>query len=623
MCGIAGIWNPRRTSGDTLRRMLDAQTHRGPDDTGQFFDDHVALGHRRLSILDPSPLGRQPMAAMGGQVQLVFNGEIYNFRPLRDQLKAAGHPFRSNTDSEVLLRGYLQWGQALVDRLVGDFALAIYDARRPSLWLARDRFGVKPLYYAHTGEQLLFASEVRALMQSGLIVPHLNEARLPEFLALQSVAPPATLMRDVHMLPPGSTMHITPDELTTRTYWDLAEHAAEPLYESTETIRREINRRLYRAVERQMVSDVPLGAFLSGGIDSTAVVGMMSQVVDKPIQTIAVSFDEAGYDDGYFARLAADAFQTDHHEVRLKDAELQELAEAALAAQDHPSADGINTYIVSRAARSAGLTVALSGLGGDELFAGYSNFARLARLSKLRRLWRCIPETARGELAALLDQPRRSIRAQKIAALLRVDGSIAQTYPVVRRVLSDSQINALLRTNTPAYLPVVDRLEDAFWGRPSMPELSKISCAEATSYMHDILLRDTDQMSMAHSLEVRVPLLDHELAEYVVRAPDRAKQPRHAPKQLLVEALDGLLPEPIVHRPKQGFQMPFDRWLKGPLRPTCEANLSRVGALQAFDAATIEQLWADFLAGRSSVSWSRVWLLNCLGSWIKHTLEAI
>ncbi|WP_246099098.1 asparagine synthase (glutamine-hydrolyzing) [Persicimonas caeni] len=601
--------------------MIGALAHRGPDDRGVFSDEQVVLGHRRLSILDPSPLGHQPMAAADGRVQVVFNGEIYNFHELRDQLGGAGHTFRSDSDTEVLLYGFLEWGEALIERLVGDFAFAIYDGREQALLLARDRFGVKPLYYARLGDQLVFASEVRAILRSGRVAAQLDEARLPEFLSLQSVAPPATLVEGVRMLEPGATMRVDAGGVCIRKFWDLAEHAAEPLAGDPATMRREVQRRLYRAVERQMVSDVPLGAFLSGGIDSSAVVGMMSRLVERPIQTIAVAFDDAGFDDGHFARIAADAFGTDHVEVKLTDDELYEHAHAALGAQDHPSADGINTYIVSQAARRRGLKVALSGLGGDELFAGYSNFARLERLGRFQSGLAAVPAPLRHAVATVCDGPTRPIAAQKIAELLRSDGSIAEAYPVVRRVLSRAQLGELLHEPGDETLGVTRRLRQAFFARPNMPTLSQVSYAEATSYMHDILLRDTDQMSMAHSLEVRVPLLDHELAEYVVRIPDAVKRPKMAPKQLMVDALDGLLPDEIVHRPKQGFRMPFERWLKGPLRDTCRTNLQRVAAIPSFREHAIATLWEDFLAGKASVSWSRVWLLNCLGSWIANVLE--
>ena len=385
---------------------------------------------------------------------------------------------------------------------------------------------------------------------------------------------------------------------------------------------RGLRERLESAVEQRMVADVPLGAFLSGGVDSSTVVGLMSEASAAPVRTFTVVFNDAGYDDAPYARLAAQRFGTDHQEIRLSDDDLVERVPAAVAAQDHPSADGINTWIVSQAAKQAGLTVSLSGLGGDELFGGYPSFRRLTVLRKVRQLMHLLPRPARNALGIPLQAVRISVALEKIAELLRTDGSVPEAYPVLRRLFGPHQADELLAfgtTRRPEHeCPYSDHLYRAFDEHPCTPLLARVTYAEMTCYMQDVLLRDTDQMSMAHSLEVRVPFLDKELVEYALALPEDARRPSSPPKRYLVEAVKDLLPEPVAYRPKSGFAMPFDRWMREPLRAFCEQGLEAVAAHPGFRGEAVWEVWRKFLAGNRRLPWSRPWLLVALGHWLER-----
>lgn len=644
MCGIAGgvFWDGRIAPHEAeraVRTMVDALTHRGPDGQGVFTSttthpvpgSFAVLGHTRLAILDVSPAGAQPMG--GGDPQrptITYNGEAYNFLELRESLERAGHRFRSRTDTEVLLRGYDEWGLDLVGRLAGMFAFALWDPTKQRLVVARDHVGIKPFYFFKSDGFLLFASEVRALLATGLVPRTLNATALWQLLGYQSVPAPLTLIDGVRMLEPGHWMTVdTRGEITTREYWNMLATAADPIDVSAGEARDTIARLLREAVSSHMVSDVPVGAFLSGGIDSSAVVALMAES-GHTARTFSVGFDEQQFDESAHAALIANRFHTEHTHIPLGGDALLEQLPAALAAMDQPTGDAVNTYIVSGAVRARGITVAQSGLGGDEVFGGYPSFARLSRMTDLTRRWGKSPGLLRSFAAsAVRSIGGMSVQATKAAALLESDGSIAATFPVGRQLLSEDQRRDLI---APAVLARIDRtdpysrlLSDAFDAAGTAGVIAQISFAEARTYMHDVLLRDTDQMSMAHSLEVRVPLLDHTLIEYVMSLPDTLRQPSETPKRLLVEALGTLLPESIWNRPKQGFALPFDPWMRGPLRSFCEAHLGERGLAGTgiFAPAAIRDMWTDFLDRRKTVSWSRLWTLVVLGDWLeRHGLAA-
>lgn len=632
MCGIAGLvqTEPRRIGlASPAEAMQGAMPHRGPDDRGAFVseDGHCALVHTRLSILDLSPAGHQPMATADGRYWITFNGEIYNFRELRRELEQQGERLASHSDTEVILRLYAREGVACVHRLRGMFAFAIWDARERRLFVARDRLGIKPLYYFSGEGRFVFASEVRAILASGLVPRRIDPVALHEYLAYQAVPAPRTLIRDIRMMPPGTWMTVDASgTIEQHSYWDLLRDASRESHGADRSaVFRRTGELLRESAELHLVSDVPVGVFLSGGIDSSAIVALIRELGVTP-RTFSVIFAESNFDESIFARQVAARFRTEHTEIRLTEEGLLAQLPAALAAMDQPSGDGINTYVVSAAVRKAGVKVALSGLGGDELFAGYASFERLAKAARVMGRLKYIPAGMRNAAASMIEMAGGgSIQTAKTAAMISSDGSLAEMYPITREVLSFSKRRSLLsgawrQLASEWRDPYVALLRAAFDNAGAAEVFARISYAEGRTYMHDVLMRDTDQMSMAHSLEVRVPLLDHKLVEYVMGAPDEWKRSNGTPKSLLVSSLGKLLPTEVTHRPKQGFTLPFTEWMRGEMRAFCEERLHprRIGSRGIFDAAEVDRLWKGFLAGSRGVSWSRLWVLIALEEWLER-----
>ncbi len=638
MCGIAGgLFFDERFTADVRRdigaRLLAAIRHRGPDGEGVWAEpidrptpENPAplLVHSRLAIIDTSRAGAQPMSSRGLGSWITFNGEIYNFARIRPRLEAAGHTFDSQTDTEVILRGYAAWGPSILQELRGMFALGLWNPETRELFLARDRFGIKPLYIARGDGWLLFASEVRALLATGLVDPTLDLAGLWQYLAYQTAPAPRTMIQGIEMLEPGSWLTVAANgREERRTYWDLAASAA-PLADATpEQARRDVHQLLLDSVSSHLVSDVPVGAFLSGGIDSSAVVALMREAGVTP-RTFSVGFAEAEFDESAHAEQVASAVGSEHTAIKLTEQELLDTLPQALSAMDQPTGDGVNTYIVSRAVRQTGLTVALSGLGGDELFAGYPSFSRLPRAVEVGRFWGRSSDQVRGLAGrALRLVGGSSVTATKAAAAVESDGSLAALYPLTRQLFTDEQRLSLI---APAWRqqfaelqdPYVPMLKSAFARMPGAGPVTQVSYAESRTYMHDVLLRDTDQMSMAHALEVRVPLIDHVLVDYVMAVPDPLKAPGATPKRLLVDALGSRLPREIVHRPKKGFTLPFEPWMRKQLRGFCENRLGASGLAGRglFDLDRLATMWTSFQRGGSDVTWSRLWILVTLETWL-------
>ena len=610
-----------------VQAMTDALAHRGPDGAGvrrvtQPADDTVGVfGHRRLAIIDLSERGAQPMIGPTGAV-LTFNGEVYNFKALRHDLESLGCRFRSDSDTEVVLQGYEQWGPRVVDRLQGMFAFAIWDTARRTLLLARDRLGIKPLYVCRTAGALLFASEIRSILASGLIDRRLDLAALDQYLAYQTVPSPRTLVAGVGTLGPGEyAIAAAGGAWSVTHYWDLLSSAdadAGRINDAVEA-RTRVRALLGESIGLHLVSDVSVGVFLSGGIDSSALVGLVRDAGVVP-RTFTVACPGTRFDESRHARDVAEEFASNHTEILLSEGELLDQLPEAMAGVDHPSGDGINTWVVSRAVRQAGVKVALSGLGGDEFFGGYPSFRRLERLSSLAPVLRHSPARARRAAAAAVRAlGGATVSSAKTAALLESDGSLPQAFLLLRQMFSHAQRRSLLEPE--ALRAVVSdpylSLLDAAAGRVADGDTMRfVSYAEARTYMHDLLLRDTDQMSMRHGLEVRVPLLDHRLVEYVMALPAAVKQAGERAKPLLVDSLPVSLPAAAV-RPKQGFVLPFEQWMKTALRPFCERYLGHGGLLRlgAFDRQATEALWSEFLGGGGAVTWSRPWTLVALGAW--------
>ncbi|MBK9148080.1 MAG: asparagine synthase (glutamine-hydrolyzing) [Flavobacteriales bacterium] len=623
MCGIAGIHGLEGiTDPEALaHRMTGAMAHRGPDATGVLRRGNSVIGHRRLSIIDLSAGSNQPFVSTDGRYALAFNGEIYNYRELRKQLD---WDWRTGSDTEVLLAAFAHWGSDCLHRLHGMFAFAVHDAAGDELFIARDRMGIKPLYWYRDDRHVLFASELRALLATGMVPRRLDSDALVDHLRYQTVHAPATMVQGVRMLEAGHWLRINDQEVRSGRWYDLVtavDRSAERL--PIEQVRKEVRDRLSRAVEKRLVSDVPFGAFLSGGIDSSAVVGLMAQASAQPVHTFSVVFDEEAFSEEKYARIVAMKFRTEHTAIRVQPADMLRLLPDALAAMDHPSADGSNTYLVSKVTKEAGITMALSGLGGDEVFAGYPVFTRTIALWKKRWVTQ-FPRGLRSLAATAIALARPGITSEKLGALLGLASfSVDDTFPVSRLTRTDSELRQLLRRDAMPANRVAKMMHALIRddGGHALPLLSQVSLGELSTYLQSVLLRDTDQMSMAHALEVRVPFLDHELVEFVLGVSDAQKYP-HTPKQLLVDSLGDLLPAEIVNRPKMGFTLPWELWMRNELRAFCEARIAYLERRPEFRKGAVAGLWRRFLAGDQRVNWSRLWSLVVLGDWLeRHGIE--
>ena len=622
MCGIAGIASldldgALPGSGEAAaRRMTDALAHRGPDAQGVWQGTQVVLGHRRLSIIDPEPASHQPFHSDDGGHVIIFNGEIYNFRELRESL--VGHVFRTKSDTEVLLAAWREWGEESLNRLEGMFAFAVWDVRKEELFIARDRFGIKPLYHCSLGGRLFFSSEVRSLLASELVPRKLDESALCDHLRHGAVHAPATIVQDVQMLLPGHSLRWSKAGTAIKPWWNMVASTSDASLDlAPGEVLREVRDRFSRAVEKRMVADVPFGAFLSGGIDSSAVVGAMAQATQARVHTFTVTFDEAEFSEARFAKLIAKKFGTKHTEIRLRPDDMLRFLPQALADMDHPSADGPNTWVVSKMTKEAGITMALSGLGGDEVFAGYEVFKRSVALLRKKGIM-AVPRPLRALIGMAVKSRKPGAAGWKAAELLKLSSwNIEDTYPLARLAYSDMELRKKLlaiELRPDAVAADVRHLMNTMGGSRLEP-LSRVSIAELSTYLPDVLLRDTDQMSMAHALEVRVPFLDHDLTDFVLGVPDDLKYP-HTPKKLLTDALGDLLPREVTHRPKMGFTLPWDQWMRDQLRSFCEARMEALALRPQFNAVGVSGLWQRFLAGDPAVTWSRIWTLVVLEEWL-------
>jgi asparagine synthase (glutamine-hydrolysing) len=633
MCGIFGIVakNARIPEG-VLERGTLSLAHRGPDDSGTILlrdsvpeSIEIGLGNRRLAILDLSPLGHQPMHDPETGNWIVYNGEIYNFRDVRNELENSGTNFVSHSDTEVLLKAYARSGAECLTKFRGIFAFALWDARRHSLFMARDPMGIKPLYYAMAGSCFVFASEVRTLLGTGLLQPRIDPAGLINYLTFGSAYDPLTLVEGIRALPPGHTLTWEGGVLRQSSYWDLVDKT--PSNERTSVSFSAENQKnaaerlqpiLEEAVRSQLVSDVLVGVFLSGGIDSSALVSILSRS-GATASTFSIVFREADFSEAQHSRGIAAKFHTDHHEINVSQNDVLAAIPDALGAMDLPTMDGINTFFVSRETRRAGVKVALSGLGGDEVFAGYSTFRTVPRMERFAQFWNHVPAAVRGPFAsAFAALAPANDQNRKLASLASDNGRLLHPYFLSRMLFTPRQRDLLFRnadrsTAETATASQRDRLHNAL----GLDAVNRVSYLESRCYMLNTLLRDADVMSMSQGLEVRVPLIDHRLAKAVLALPGEWKL-NGTPKKLLVEALAGSLPDEIVHRPKRGFTLPFEHWMRQELRSEIEPVLGKkrigdgpLGGL--LDANQVEQVWKKFLEGETS--WSRPWSLYVLQRW--------
>lgn len=617
MCGIAGIYffDNRNIRQDCLQQMVNSLAHRGPDAEGVFIEDGIGVGHRRLSIIDLSKSADQPFFDNTGRFVTVYNGEIYNYAEIKNKLSS--YSFITSGDTEALIASYAMWQEDCFKELDGMFAFAIWDREKKELTLARDRVGVKPLYYLVDDEKIVFASEVRAILASGLVKRKLDVGGLNEYLSYQSVGYPFTLVSGIQQLEPGTYLKVSNGEIIKSKYWNITNiDRYDMSSKSDDLIRSDLRRLLVASVQKRLVSDVSVGAFLSGGIDSSVVVGLMAQDCGVIPNTFNVSFSEKAFDESYYAQLIVDKFRTNHTRIRLSPHVMSDDLENALNAMDIPSLDGINTYVVSKAVKNAGIKVALSGLGGDELFAGYSNFHQYRKLWRWRRIWQKL-KVIRAIVEKLTTADIYSSKRFRLKKLLQTDNINAGfVYPLQRTVLPAGIINSLFKMGIPSETALEAELSKYQAALETFPALSQISVCEILGYAQNTLLKDTDQMSMAVGLEIREPFFDRSLIEYSLSIPDVLKGGKY-PKSLLVESVSPLLPDEVVFRSKQGFLFPWKVWMKNELESFCDSHIGKLGEREYVNSNYLKEYWKQFKKGNPSVRWSDIWLLVVLEYWLE------
>ncbi|HEY0704378.1 MAG TPA: asparagine synthase (glutamine-hydrolyzing) [Candidatus Acidoferrales bacterium] len=620
MCGIAGIAstepNPQNLA--AAEKMARAIRHRGPDSTAVQDFGRCVLANTRLAIVDLSERGRMPMCNEDSTVWITYNGECYNAAELRPELIRRGHRFRSTTDTEVILHLYEEHGEKCVEFLQGMFAFAIWDVRAEQLFVARDRLGIKPLYYSTDANRIIFASEIKALLASDLIPRTIDPAGVRAFLQLGHIPGPWTAVQNVMPLEPGHLGVWKNGEFKTRPYWQLPLSKKSAANSSPDEIASRLRELLLESSRKQLMSDVPIALFLSGGVDSAVLGSLMQHAGADKITALTIGFEEKSFDETESSDRTASFLGISRQVIRLPASQMGESLDHAFWAMDQPTVDGLNAYWISRAAAEAGFKVALSGQGGDELFGGYQSVEWFDRFSHWARWLQPLPKAfGRGTL----DHGEFPFRYRKLSYLVGSDDPFVAAQLAVRVLFLESDVRALL---TPAFAHPNGTSEAAehiqFWAKQTSGRnlQERVSYLDFPAHLEARLLRDGDAMSMAHSLEVRPVLLDHEIVEYVLSLPPAQRLQK---KQLLMEAMRGVLPDALrtdlLTRPKRTFTFPFARWLGNDLRSTIGQafepdRLARAGVLEP---TAVNRLWQRYLKNPEAVGWSRLWSVFVLARW--------
>ena len=618
MCGIAGLlhYNSIQDPEQRVLKMTNSLLHRGRDESGYYNDNSISLGHRRLSIIDLTSVANQPFVDPSNRYVMVYNGEIYNYKELK--LAIPNYPFKTQSDTEVLMAAFCTWGIDCLKKIDGMFAFAIWDKQDEILWLARDRMGVKPLYFFQENGLLAFSSEKRSLMDSGLFNRSLNYDSVFEYLSYHSTGYPNSIVECIHQVHAGTYYRCTTRSTDQTSYWNFKSTENSEIGDPA-LIKRKVFNQLQQAVTKRLMSDVPIGAFLSGGVDSAAIVALMSLNSSHAVNTFALGFSEAKYDESNYAEIIAKRFGTNHTRFVVKPSDLLENVQDALDVMDSPSADGINTYILSKAIRETGLKVALSGIGGDELFAGYPGFRQYYRLNKVKKEYSILSPVRRLVSSAL--KKSDSNRKRRLGSILSLKGpSIDEVYPVLRQIISSDFINYFIKTTNETTRLSVTLLESKN-DIEKFGLISQFSIAEYLGYSQNTLLKDTDQMSMAVGLEIREPFFDHQLIEYVLSLPDELKLSKF-PKQLLFDSLDPLIPPEIFHRKKMGFVLPWEQWMRNELFSFCDDQIKLFSQRDFAHRDNILKYWKRFLQKDPSIRWIELWQIVVLEYWLrKNSVE--
>jgi asparagine synthase (glutamine-hydrolysing) len=640
MCGICGVWEYSASNGSVdetlLARMRDQMTHRGPDDSGELVFDNArgGFGFRRLSIIDLSAAGHQPMHGCDERTWLVFNGEIYNHAKLREGLEQRGHVYRSKTDSETILHLYEERGVDFVDDIEGDYGIAIWDATREQLVLVRDRIGVKPLYYYFKDGRFIFASEIKAILQHPAVTPDIDEKALYHYLTFLTTPAPSTLFRDIHKLPAGHLLILSRDgSLQIRQYWD-ALPPEQPVQRTDEEHKAEVLRLLRDSIGKRMMSDVPFGVFLSGGVDSSANVALMSEQMTRPVDTFTVGFHDAEYlNELESARRIAKQFATNHHEVIISEKEMQDFLPGLVFHQDEPIADPVCVplYYVSKLARDSGTIVIQVGEGADEIFSGYENYVRHLRIYE--NFWRHaenLPLALRRTVASIsrpaLEATGRKRAAVELIRRLGADeplfwgGVVVYDEAMKPRVLSQRLRE---RLNGSSSIQVVNKyLKHIENERPESEFLARMTYLELKLRLPELLLMRVDKITMATSVEARVPFLDHHLVEYALGVPRSLKVEGTSGKHILKRALEDILPRDLLYTRKRGFGAPVREWFRSSLAEWFDSHVlnSTLRKRDLLDYSFVSKMLTEHR--NQSKDWGfHLWALLNLSLWYERWID--
>jgi asparagine synthase (glutamine-hydrolysing) len=633
MCGIAGIVSCDRLDADAPARALamrDIITHRGPDEAGLHCDDRAALAHRRLSIVDLST-GQQPLSNEDGTIWIVFNGEIYNHGDVRRELEARGHRYKTKSDTETVVHAYEEWGDDCVHRFRGMFAFAVWDAPKQRLLLARDRLGIKPVYWTRARDCVLFASEIKAILASDLVQPETNTAVLPEVLSTRYVSGVETMFKGIEKLLPGHLLVFEHGDISVRQYWDVPVGQPAPdaaPASSRQDVVSHFRDLLAESVKLRLMSDVPLGMFLSGGIDSSAIAALMAGMIDRPLQTFSVAFEDRAFNELEYARDVARAIKADSHEIVIDDEDFFGALPKLVWHEDEPIAhsSSVPLYFVSALAREH-VTVVLTGEGSDELLAGYGKYPRVSWNWRAGTIYeRMLPRSVRDSIARhavpMLPRALGRYASRSFLAMDRTPESMFfDNFASIRLADQRKLLAAPLRgaaTSAQAYAA-----SRACFERPNGNStlLDRLLYADMKTYLVELLMKQ-DQMSMATSIESRVPFLDHRLVEFAAQLPDRWKLSGWTTKRVLREAMKGLLPESILNRPKMGFPVPFAAWTRGRWNEVARDVLldRRSRERGIIDAAAVDTLLRDHASGRTEGG-DRIWSLLNLELWHRTFID--
>ena len=622
MCGICGMVNSdfeKTVEQPLIKKMCDAIYHRGPDDDGIYVHKNVGIGMRRLSIID-LVTGKQPISNEDGSVWIVFNGEIYNHKHIRNELEARGHIFSTNTDTETIVHAYEEYGRDCVQKLNGMFAFAIWDNRKKQLFLARDRIGIKPLYYFFDKKKFIFGSELKSILKVKDIPKRIDLTALDNFLTFEYIPAPLSIFEDIKKLPPGHTLILKNNSISIQQYWDLRVNGNQSEKKQDEQNLEEL---LQDAVKIRLMSDVPLGAFLSGGVDSSTLVALMSQVMDQPVKTFSIGFEDQTYNELNYARMIAKKFNTEHHEFIIKPNAV-ELADNLLQFLDEPFGDFsiFPTYLVSKMAREY-VTVVLSGDGGDELFAGYDTYIadRMAgyftkfpgwfRNGFISRILEAVPPSPKKK--GLINRAKRFVEGMRLPEDLHHTRWMIFLQQMERELLFTNDIKGGM-VEKDSYKFIRNYFNNVI--PQSDDKINQQMYVDVKTYLVDNILVKVDRMSMATSLEARVPFLDHRVAEFAATVPGNKKLQGKKSKLILKQSMEELLPKEILYRGKEGFSIPIKNWIKEDLKPMMMDILSadKIKREGFFNVDFVEKLKREHLNGVENHS-HRLWALMIFGKW--------